>query len=317
MRATRTVQLVVVCAIVAFATVTVVEAQGRIYNTAKQKLMDGHQIVGGTVSTPDPEIYCAMANAGFDFIWIEMQHSPLSYQEVARMIWACKDAPAIPFIRVPDATEGDIQKATDIGALGIIVPMVITPDEMKNAVQWAKYPPTGIRSQGGGQYRAALGQRLPGDGERQHHDHRDDRAACGCRTERLRSRGFPGSTSCSSPAATSAASRASARATPTTKRWSRRSTDETLGAGKMLGGPSAWRDRDGFLFFQGPGTTSLIQSGARASLEAAFRCRADRGGGASAVARPARSAFRVAPGPSGEGRGAGGGSCTGDRAGDG
>ena len=64
------------------------------------------------------------------------------------MIWACKDAPAIPFIRIPDATEGDIQKATDIGALGIIVPMVIDPQEMKNAVQWAKYPPMGIRSQG-------------------------------------------------------------------------------------------------------------------------------------------------------------------------
>ena len=44
---------------------------------------------------------------------------------------------------------------------------------------------------------------------------------------------------------------------------------DTLGAGKMLGGPSAWRNRDGFPFFQGPGTTSLIRSGARASLEAA------------------------------------------------
>ena len=45
--------------------------------------------------------------------------------------------------------------------------------------------------------------------------------------------------------------------------------DDTLGAGQMLGGPSAWRNRDGFPFFQGPGTTSLIRSGARASLEAA------------------------------------------------
>ena len=124
MRATQIVRTGVVFAIVGLVAVSAAEAQGRIYNTAKQKLMEGQQIVGGTVSTPDPQIYCAMANAGFDFIWIEMQHSPLSYQEVARMIWACKDAPAIPFIRVPDATEGDIQKAVDIGALGIIVPMV-------------------------------------------------------------------------------------------------------------------------------------------------------------------------------------------------
>ena len=94
----------------------------RMYNTAKVKLMEGKQIVGGTVSSPDPNIYCAMANAGFDYLWIEMQHSPLTYQDIARMIWACRGAPAIPFIRVPDATESEIQKATDIGALGIIVP---------------------------------------------------------------------------------------------------------------------------------------------------------------------------------------------------
>ena len=66
----------------------------------------------------------AMASSGFDYLWIEMQHSPLTYQEVARMIWACRGAPAMPFIRVPDSTPGDIQKAMDIGALGIIIPLV-------------------------------------------------------------------------------------------------------------------------------------------------------------------------------------------------
>jgi hypothetical protein len=90
----------------------------RMYNTAKQKLMAGEGIVGVSVSSPDPDSYCAAANAGFDFTWIEMQHSPLSYQDVARMIWACRGAAAIPFIRVPDATEGAIQKAVDLGALG-------------------------------------------------------------------------------------------------------------------------------------------------------------------------------------------------------
>ena len=121
----------------------------RIFNTVKLKLANGEPVVGGTISTPDPDAYCAMANAGFDFMWIEMQHSPLSYSQVADMIWACKDAPAIPFIRVPAATEGDIQKATDIGALGIIVPMVDAVEEIETAVTYAKYPPLGKRSQGG------------------------------------------------------------------------------------------------------------------------------------------------------------------------
>src|SRR6202521_5824376 len=128
-----------------------------IYNTAKQKLMEGKQIVGGTVSSPDPTIYCAMASAGFDFTWIEMQQSPLAYGDVAKMIWAGKGAPALPFIRVPDATESDIQKATDIGALGIIVPTVDTVEKAQAAVKWAKYPPEGRRSQGNGQYGALWG----------------------------------------------------------------------------------------------------------------------------------------------------------------
>src|SRR5205814_5680840 len=132
-------------------------AEARMYNTAKLKLKEGKPIVGGTVSSSDPEIYCAMANAGFDFLWIEMQHSPLTHQDVARMIWAGKGAPAIPFVRVPDATEGDIQKATDNGALGIIIPMVETIEKVKAAVKFAKYPPMGKRSQGGGQYGALWG----------------------------------------------------------------------------------------------------------------------------------------------------------------
>ena len=184
----------VVCTVLSVLYASALPAQQepvRIYNTAKQKLMDGQQVVGGTVSSPDPDIYCAMANAGFDFLWIEMQHSPLTYQEVARMIWACKDASAIPFIRVPDATEGDIQKATDIGALGIIVPMVASVEKMEAAVQYAKYPPVGVRSQGGGQYRALWGNGLPRQRQREYHGDRHDRVAGRCRhrgRDRRRSR---------------------------------------------------------------------------------------------------------------------------------
>jgi hypothetical protein len=79
----------------------------RLFNTAKLKLREGTQLVGATIFSPDPNIYCAMANAGYDYLWIEMQHSPLTYEDVAKMIWACRGSSAMPFIRVPDATEGD------------------------------------------------------------------------------------------------------------------------------------------------------------------------------------------------------------------
>src|SRR5215470_13072748 len=79
------------------------KAPARMYNTAKQKLHEGKTLVGVTVFSPDPNIYCAVANSGYDYTWIEMQHSPLTYEDVAKMIWACRGASAMPFIRVPDA----------------------------------------------------------------------------------------------------------------------------------------------------------------------------------------------------------------------
>ena len=53
------------------------KAPARIFNTAKQKVREGKMLVGATVFSPDPNIYCAVANAGYDYTWIEMQHSQI------------------------------------------------------------------------------------------------------------------------------------------------------------------------------------------------------------------------------------------------
>ena len=247
--------------------------QVRIFNTVKTKLAEGRQVVGGTVSTPDPDIYCAMANSGYDFIWIEMQHSHLGFTDVSRMIWACKDAPAIPFIRVPDATEGAIQKATDIGALGIIVPMVDTAEKMENAVKYAKYPPMGRRSQGGGQYGALWG--------------RDYRQAANANVMIIAMIETPEGVAVADEiagvdgvdivfiASSDLGSFTGRRqGDPVYESLVTRIVDETRRAGKYVGGPSAWMtSREGYNFFQGPGTSSLIRTGVRVTLGADDPCR--------------------------------------------
>ena len=245
----------------------------RIYNTVKSKLIAGQQVVGGTVDTADPEIYCAMANAGFDFIWIEMQHSPLSFSEAARMIWACRDAPAIPFIRVPDASEGTIQKATDIGALGIIVPMVDGAEKMADAVVYAKYPPEGRRSQGGGQYGRLWG--------RDYRQTWNDNVLIFAMIETLKGtaeadsiakvEGVDGVFVASGDLGSFSGKR---QGEPEYESLVARIKEQTESAGKFLGGPSAWMsEREGYQFFQAPSTSSLIRIGARITLEAADPCR--------------------------------------------
>ncbi len=66
----------------------------KLYNTTKQKLIEGRQVVCGTVTSTDPDMYRYMAEAGWDCLWIEMQHSTLTTSEVARGIWTAKAGPA-------------------------------------------------------------------------------------------------------------------------------------------------------------------------------------------------------------------------------
>lgn len=244
-----------------------------LYNTVKAKLEAGEQVLGGTVSTADPEIYCAMAGAGFDFIWIEMQHSHLNYTDVARMIFACRDAPAIPFIRVPDATEGDIQKATDIGALGIIVPMVDTAEKMENAVRFAKYPPEGRRSQGGGQYGA-----IWGGGYRQSANDNIMVIAMIETVEGVEAAGEIAAVEGVDVVFVASSDLGSFSGARQGDPYYEGLVDDVVGAtnsaGKYLGGPSAWMtSREGYNFFQAPGTGAIIRAGARVMLEDADPCR--------------------------------------------
>src|ERR1700731_4221153 len=119
----------------------------KLYNTAKQKLLDGKQVFSFTQSTFDVDGYCEKAKH-YDFTWFEMQHSTLEFKDIEKMIAACPHAGATPMIRLPDAQEWHIQHATDIGALGVIIPTVDDVDRAREGAKWARYPPVGRRSQG-------------------------------------------------------------------------------------------------------------------------------------------------------------------------
>src|SRR5262249_22533694 len=73
----------------------------KIWTPAKLKLMQGGKLVGGTVSAVgDPSTYCAMANAGYDYIWTEMQHAGSSWENVWKAWRTCPHARAVPGVRV-------------------------------------------------------------------------------------------------------------------------------------------------------------------------------------------------------------------------
>jgi len=237
----------------------------KIYNTAKAKLMAGKQIFGGTIESPDPNIYCAMANAGYDFLWIEMQHSTLTYEEAAKMIWACRGAAAMPFLRVPDATESDIQKATDIGVMGIIVPTVDTVEKAQAAVKWAKYPPQGRRSSGAGQARGLWGA----DYRQTANDNMVvvimiETPIGVANAEKIAA--VPGIDVIFAASGDLGNFSGHKQGEPEYDSLVTRIHDVTLKAGIKLGGPQTWKSRPGFTFFQAPPESMLIEAGAQLNL---------------------------------------------------
>src|SRR5437764_12256065 len=69
----------------------------KLYTTAKQKLLDGKQINGHTISVFDPKVYCTEA-PHYDFTWFEMQHSTMTWKDIEQMIAACPRIGATPMV---------------------------------------------------------------------------------------------------------------------------------------------------------------------------------------------------------------------------
>ena len=90
-----------------------------------------------------------VANAGFDFVLFDTQHSTNDIKGLVRAVGGTRGTDASPIVRVGDLRPDQICYALDIGAKGIVVPMVNTREEAANMVNWCKYPFAGARSSAG------------------------------------------------------------------------------------------------------------------------------------------------------------------------
>src|SRR5579884_2031404 len=126
-------------------------------NTVKRKLRERVASVGSWVSMDGTLPAELMAHAGFDWLVIDMEHGPVSMQSAQASIAAIRTTPTIPFVRVGWNDSALIQQALDIGAFGVIVPMVNTRAEAEQVVRDACYPPLGERSRGGTRAHLAFG----------------------------------------------------------------------------------------------------------------------------------------------------------------
>jgi 4-hydroxy-2-oxoheptanedioate aldolase len=117
-------------------------------NWVRQKLHDKEATLGTFVGLGSPNVSELLAHAGFDWLVIETEHNGLDMAEIEHVLMAMNGTDTIPIIRLPAANQFFIQRALDVGGLGILVPMVKSAAEVAEIVRATRYPPAGTRSFG-------------------------------------------------------------------------------------------------------------------------------------------------------------------------
>lgn len=121
-----------------------------MYNSNKltDKIAAGKMAIGSHIGFDSPFITEMLAGCGFDFIWIDGEHSAIDRKDIQLHLMACRAAGAAGIVRVPWNDPVIIKAILDMGADGIIVPMVCSLEEARQAAAATHYPPHGIRGMG-------------------------------------------------------------------------------------------------------------------------------------------------------------------------
>jgi 2-keto-3-deoxy-L-rhamnonate aldolase RhmA len=115
-------------------------------DTFKKRLKGSDALIGSIITIPSPEVGEIFARAGFDWLFVDLEHSTLSVREAQTILQAASPTPCI--VRVPANDEVWIKKALDIGSAGLVIPLIKSVGDAEKAVRLCKYPPEGSRGVG-------------------------------------------------------------------------------------------------------------------------------------------------------------------------
>lgn len=107
-------------------------------------------MVAMTLTTNSVESAALAATLGFHFLWVEMEHSPITLETLRHIVLATRGLPAAVFARVPVVELWTAKRVLDQGVSGVIFPFTSTPEIAHRAAQACRYPPTGLRGSGAG-----------------------------------------------------------------------------------------------------------------------------------------------------------------------
>lgn len=127
-----------------------------IENQLKKTWSGGGTTIGLWMSSPDAVAAEQLATLGYDYLCLDLQHGLVDYSAAVPLLQAVRTS-SVPIARAPWNEPGIIGKLLDAGSMGIVVPMVNTPEDARAAVQACRYAPQGSRSWGPARAASALG----------------------------------------------------------------------------------------------------------------------------------------------------------------
>src|SRR6266853_5987718 len=113
-------------------------------NPVKELLTKGKPAIGVVITVNSVEVATQAAALGFDFLWLEMEHCPLTLETVRNVVLATRGLPAVPFARPPVNELWTAKRVLDAGVLGVIFPFTRTPELARQAAAACRYPPRGL-----------------------------------------------------------------------------------------------------------------------------------------------------------------------------
>ena len=114
-------------------------------NYLKNKLNKGLPVIGTWIVVPSINNIDIISSAGLDFVIIDREHGPITFETAQEMAIACQARNVSPLMRVGDIEKSFIQNALDIGVHGIQIPNIETKDDALKVINYSKYPPIGDR----------------------------------------------------------------------------------------------------------------------------------------------------------------------------
>jgi len=118
-------------------------------NLTKEKLLKGETAIGCALQVyRSPEIARTFAAAGFDYVFIDLEHGAFDLETAQDMITAANGSNITPIVRVAELAYSLVARLLDSGAQGIILPRVEDPRLLEEALSWMRFPPMGKRGYG-------------------------------------------------------------------------------------------------------------------------------------------------------------------------